>query len=824
MHNRIIAIILALLTLFSLFSFFSCDKTDNDSNDETTQGNIISNEKMIYKFEYINPELSGKGESTYDYCTTLDNRLAFRLYFATPAEEPNQNYFVIYDADKNEFVTKNFFLDVKSEEDYSYFFSSFVEAVDGSCYALGDKDKIFITIDEAEQLSSKPHQLLFMKYDAEGNCVYAIPTEEIDSRINMYTTFCVDADNNIYFFIGHNYDELILVYSDGLEYLFSIENFIGKSVFNGTYLFSDENGNVYFCYTDRTGGIESEIRFCRIDPEIKGLRDYKEMPEIDCNMGKDLVNTRMTQGLIGGGKYDAYSYDYNSLYGNNLDEEPVKLFDWLQFGLETTMIKEIYVHSENEIFLVLHRPEEEIRDITDRKYDYALIHTVPISSVYGEGAEEEVILKLAVDSESNRSYTRILECAASFIRNSGCRVEIVSYSDTEGGFSANQKLLRDISAGDAPDVVAFGGGLTYERLMSIGAFVDLYGLIDSDPEISRSDFLPCVLTPFENQQGELFQLVNEFALTTMIAKKSTAQQSFGGGLPTFEQLMKLNDSLGGEQYLFDVKRASSPSDAAYKLLEGMLPQLLGDFIDYENKTCDFGRLDELLELCRKAKLSSVELFSPPVMTTEGDLKILRKTYSGFSFYMYDRYMCFPDDIEYVGYPKASGSGMSVMPASTFSITSQSGHHELAWKLIRHFIKIKENDLKDTFEISYDQYYPCTYRGMEIAFETIDKCVFEMGGNYYRSPGSSAESFSPIMACNKEYEDMKADPTRKFIKMSQSDKDALMSLIENADSVCVSDSIALSIILEEAAYYFSGTKSLDETVKVIQNRIETKIWE
>lgn len=72
--------------------------------------------------------------------------------------------------------------------------------------------------------------------------------------------------------------------------------------------------------------------------------------------------------------------------------------------------------------------------------------------------------------------------------------------------------------------------------------------------------------------------------------------------------------------------------------------------------------------------------------------------------------------------------------------------------------------------------------------------------------------------------MKANSTRKLIKMSQSDKDALMSLIESADSVCVSDSIALSIILEEAAYYFSGTKSLDETVKVIQNRIETKIWE
>ncbi|MCI8388608.1 MAG: hypothetical protein HFE63_09110 [Clostridiales bacterium] len=724
-----------------------------------------------------------------------------------------------YNIENNEYDIVHFNNEIQFNEYYYYYsFDNYVETVDGSYYALG-----FETT-KSNDIPNNNREV-FIKYDPDGNIAYAVPIADIDSRINVYSTkFCVDANNNIYFFLGHNYDELIIVYSDSLEYLFSINNFLGKSRFNQTDIFSDSEQTVYLCYTERTTPLDSEIRFLRIDPEIKGLRDYSEMPQLLCRIARD-ANTHMTKGTLGGGEYDAYAYDYTGVYGYKLGEDPVQLFDWLQFGLDINMVKDIYIHSEDEIFVVLYRSEDEYDSYFDRMYDYGRIHKVPISSVYGEGATEEITLTLAIDEENNASYAKILECAASFVRNSGCLVEIVSYSDTEGGFSANQKLVRDIAAGNVPDVVAFGGDITYEQLANIGVFVDLYSQIDNDSEINRSDFLPCVLKPFENKKGELLQLINEFSISTMITKKSVSDEYFNGSSPTCEQLLALNSTLKNNQYLFDVRNISSISEASNKLFSDILPHMLGNFIDYEQKTCNFDGLKDLLRLCKESKLNVINGFSDPNKTMSGDLKILQSTYANAALYLYDRNMYFnSNDISYIGYPSVSYSSASIIPASSFSITKQSNNQEFAWKLIRHFIAIKENSLNNKQNYGTFSYFPCTYRGIDIVFENIGKCIIQMGGDYYRNAGDADDSFSIILSFNESTPEFRAQVGNNIVEVNESDKTALIELFENINTAYISDTIISSIIIEEASYYFSGVKNLDDTIKVITSRVEAKVFE
>lgn len=52
----------------------------------------------------------------------------------------------------------------------------------------------------------------------------------------------------------------------------------------------------------------------------------------------------------------------------------------------------------------------------------------------------------------------------------------------------------------------------------------------------------------------------------------------------------------------------------------------------------------------------------------------------------------------------------------------------------------------------------------------------------------------------------------------------MDLINNTKRVYHYNAVVNSIIQEEAAYYFAGEKNLDDTVKIIQNRVETYVNE
>ena len=63
-----------------------------------------------------------------------------------------------------------------------------------------------------------------------------------------------------------------------------------------------------------------------------------------------------------------------------------------------------------------------------------------------------------------------------------------------------------------------------------------------------------------------------------------------------------------------------------------------------------------------------------------------------------------------------------------------------------------------------------------------------------------------------------------IAYSDDDKAALLDILKNAKVCYTTDAESISIIEEEASYYFSGTKNLDEVLKLIKNRVETRLAE
>ena len=60
--------------------------------------------------------------------------------------------------------------------------------------------------------------------------------------------------------------------------------------------------------------------------------------------------------------------------------------------------------------------------------------------------------------------------------------------------------------------------------------------------------------------------------------------------------------------------------------------------------------------------------------------------------------------------------------------------------------------------------------------------------------------------------------------TEKDTATLKSLIASVDRIKPNDKTSLEIILEEASTYFSGIRSAEETVKLISDRVRTRLQE
>lgn len=110
----------------------------------------------------------------------------------------------------------------------------------------------------------------------------------------------------------------------------------------------------------------------------------------------------------------------------------------------------------------------------------------------------------------------------------------IDYGMDEDGL---ETLMRDISYGNAPDVVVSSGIMD-----TANGFADLYEFMDEDTEISREDFIPGLLPKLEDK-GELHQIWDQFHIDTMfVPEEPFAEIDFMTLQEVAEQYRQLNSN------------------------------------------------------------------------------------------------------------------------------------------------------------------------------------------------------------------------------------------------------------------------------------------
>lgn len=335
----------------------------------------------------------------------------------------------------------------------------------------------------------------------------------------------------------------------------------------------------------------------------------------------------------------------------------------------------------------------------------------------------------------------------------------------------SQQELMDMVLNEAPDIVYTP--MLPKNSIDAGLFVDLLPYIDADESLSREDFIEPVLESML-QDGGLYELLTRVEILSLAAPASKFPGREEWTVDYVEEMIA-NRPEGMPVYFWH-------RDRDY-MLNILCRISSGEYVDRDAGTCSFdeGGFARLLQFVKDTPYTS-EPVRPVLM--EPVLGVAYSANSSKSF--------FQGDYEYAGFPGTSGNGSYFTDSSEsfikkgYGIMASSEHKEAAWDFLR-LLLLPEN--------------------------------MEYGGSLaYGIPVTTA-SFDKLL--EKEIREDEENPAQSFTK---EDADKLRELVYSTEKMAWKDDTLTEIISAEAAAYFAGDKSLEDTVSNIQSRASIYVAE
>ncbi len=650
--------------------------------------------------------------------------------------------------------------------------SSYTAAPDGTLYIIGDN----------LAASTATYPVYSYRGDQLTKHADNLASLTKSSRSFNLSGLTVDGDGNIH----AASDNAVVVFDKDFGKLFEIE-----SDAHITDISTAVDGRVYVSLF----GSNNSIAY--VDVETKSFIKAVDMPE-----SNELSNANAYAGV----GYDLYLNTIDALYGYNAEDgEPTELLNWLNSDIVWDEIYELAVIDENRALCHLQSWDDETYT-----NEVLLLTRVPDNKV-----PAKYIVRLAV----NENLLSLTKDIVRFNRSSDkYRIVIEQYNNyiTSEDIRAGDKQLRDdILAGTAPDIITTSSFAYTSDLSEHGAFVDLYELMDGDKEFDRTAFFEDILRIFE-RSGRLYEMPTHVALNSICAKTANVPTDRW----TVSEFIDYVESLPEDKFL--IYENTNPDE----LLDVILILSLDEFIDYDTAECrldsdEFKRVLELVKNCTErincrdwlAENELEEYLNDSRMAYRNDVVMLDYCYIDSVERYLSRSMTFNDDCTLIGYPTSNGNGCAVVKSCSYAINKDSAVVDGAWEFIKY--------MADS-EVSRTSYRSC-FPVQKASFERL--AAKNLGTHYfYAYSGYGSSSWTTPEGEEFKVPDYINLDEGVMFTLTQEVIDEIKSLLCGGEHSADPDGRVMSIIREELAYYLSGDKSLDETAKLIQNRVSTYISE
>lgn len=549
-------------------------------------------------------------------------------------------------------------------------------------------------------------------------------------------------------------------------------------------------GKTYLMYFGNMGGgMVSELDF-----EVKGIK--KGM-----SLDKDAYAM-----YTGGGGFDLMVGDNANLYGVSAETGKTEyILNFVNSGIDM-----------NNLRLLSTLENGDLLALTDNSMSYFLgggggsgenqsYEMIYLTKTPKEETPEVQTLTLAGIYIDGYMSQKILEFNK---KSSELKIEVKDYSvfNTENDYMAGEtKLLTEIGAGNVPDILCSQSSM-HQSFIKKGLFIDLMPLIDADKELGGREALFAPVLKASLTDGKLYTLSAGFRHICCVAPSDLIPDK----LVTFEAAKAAKAKLQENASYFDAY-VNGPT---FLNLAMVLNQ--GDFVDFENGTAmfDSNMFIDLLNLSKEMPTQEekammyMEYEDPAIRVRDG--KQLFMLLSNDSELLEYRMLStlLNGKINFCSLPGADKVFSAFVLEGGLSISANCANPELAWKFVRTLVAdvntYEKDDVWGAFPMNAKSFENLINKLME------KQMIKDENGNEVEesriSMGTAGGENINIYALTAEQ------------------RDALMELFENTSVINEPDQKLMEIIGEETAAFFEGSKTAEETAKIIQNRASIYVSE
>lgn len=359
-----------------------------------------------------------------------------------------------------------------------------------------------------------------------------------------------------------------------------------------------------------------------------------------------------------------------------------------------------------------------------------------------------------------------------------------SYYNGENIEDCIRNLKMDIISGNGPDIMPFDVRLPIDTFgANSGVFIDLYSVINDDPDLSRDDFVNGFLEGLETD-GKLLMITPSFSISTIECK-----DKYLNGISDWDynQMMKILNENKEEISISAKSKYESYTDAFLDIIKYY------PYVNYSQASCSFNddTFIELMEYFKENKIGSKNPVgwdsSMLVDSFKNDEIMLNVTQEQNYLSLYNMVReRFNEPATAIGYPSSNGSISYVEIENGFAILANSDVKEGAWDFIKT-------------EFLSDRYYNGT-EGSYI-FPAIDKYIDKQLNTLNTN----------LAKWKKEGENCEPMTDEQIAEYAS-------WVRENAGNIVKRDGNVEEVIRDELNLYFNDECSAEEAIDSIQSRI------
>jgi len=506
----------------------------------------------------------------------------------------------------------------------------------------------------------------------------------------------------------------------------------------------------------------------------------------------------------GGDDYD-YIYDYNGTFYGHSDgmEESEKLFSWIDCDVDSSYLYGTTRFGENGYVYSL----ENTYDEKSQEQKYSLLSMEPVDPSTLPVKQELTLACLYLEwdlrsdiVEFNRSHDDVRIVVK----------EYAQYATEDNSLAGLQKLNTEIMSGMVPDLFLINGEMPVSQYAAKGVFMDLWPLIDSDPELNREDLMTHFFDAL-SVDGKLYQIVDSFGISTLVGKESVVGT---GSSWTMDDLMAALDQQPEGTTIF------GQYDTKESILNNFISRNANSFIDWKTLQCSFDSQefidylefanqfpDEInYETMYKEEIAVEEYQSEAAMLRSGTQMLYRAGLYSFSSLQWANAV-FGEKANFIGYPTTANNGSCFEISGGLAISSTCANTDAAWSFIRFYLT-EEHQTQD-----YMYQFPTNKH----AFDTL--VASSMKSEYDTDPVTGEKKPVPVSSIWYGMEEEVL-----LYAMTQEEADLFMEIYENCHNFYSYDQEITKLISEEAASFFDGQKTAEEAAKLIQDRVSLYVME